>query len=86
MVRLKFVPRGFPVLLLPLWWVFLLCFYLFYLPCWAVLLLFSPWSPRKDPASYYARRAVKDRRTVRYSEAREASGEGNEEGKEDDLP
>ena len=87
MVKLKFVPRGFPVLLLPLWWVFLLCFYLVYLPCW--LLLFAPYAPGRDPASFYDRRAGKDRRTLRYSdEPSEASGDGPERdgGKEDDLP
>lgn len=88
MVKLKFVPRGFPVLLLPLWWVFLLCFYLVYLPCWLLLLLFSPYAPGRDPASFYARRAGKDKRTLRYSESEESSGGGPEKdgGKEDDLP
>lgn len=88
MIRLKFVPRGFPILLLPLWWLFLLCFYLVYLPCWLLLLLFSPYGPRKDPASFYARRAARDVRTLRYSEPEEASGDGaaKEGDREDDLP
>ena len=45
MVRIPFLPSYFPVLLMPLWWVFWLCFYVFYLPFYLLSWLFSPGRP-----------------------------------------
>lgn len=84
MLRLPFLPEFFPVLLLPLWWVFLLCFYVVYLPVYFVLWLFSPWRSRKDLVAFYSRKASSDSRTVSYSGTSPSSGEdgGGDNGEE----
>lgn len=64
MIRLPFVPRYFPVLLVPVWWLFLLCFYLFYVPVYFLCWIFSPWSPRKSEADPFRVRASKKKRTM----------------------
>lgn len=56
MIRLPFVPPYFPILLMPVWWVFWLCFYLFYLPVYFLTWLFSPYSPRKSDLDPYRKR------------------------------
>ena len=71
MVRLPFLPSYFPVLLMPLWWVFWLCFYVFYLPFYLLSWLFSPWSPRRSELDPFRRRPSKERRDLRPSDGKE---------------
>lgn len=91
MIKLRFVPEFFPIVLLPLWWVFLLCFYVVYLPVYLLVLLFSPWRSRKSLVAFYSRKASEDKREVRYSDS--GKGDAGKDGKEgddgdmgDDLP
>ncbi len=91
MIRLKLVPEFFPIVLLPLWWVFLLCFYVVYLPVYLLVLLLSPWRSRKSLVAFYSRKASEDKREVRYSDSGKGDAEKDaEEGEAgisgDDLP
>ena len=96
MIKLRFVPEFFPIVLLPLWWVFLLCFYVVYLPVYLLVLLFSPWRSRKSLVAFYSRKASEDKREVRYSDSGKEDakkGDAGKDGKEgddgdmeDDLP
>lgn len=79
MIRLPFLPRFFPVLLLPLWWVFLLCFYSFYLPLMLLTWIFSPWSPRKSESDPYRKRTRDIKRSMESD--REKKTDSPEEGK-----
>ena len=47
-VKLSFLPAFFPVVLLPFYWIFFLLFYIFYLPVYFVLWIFSPYRYRKS--------------------------------------
>jgi hypothetical protein len=47
-VKLSFLPAFFPVVLLPFYWIFFLLFYIFYLPVYFVLWIFSPYRSRKS--------------------------------------
>lgn len=75
MIRLRFIPDYFPVLLLPFYWVFWICFYMVYLPVYGLSLLLSPWRSRKSAVRYYQRHAGKDGRTLEWEK-------GKEEGKD----
>ena len=69
MVKLPFMPDYFPVLLLPLYWVFWLCFYVGYLPLYLVILLFSPYRDEKSLYAFYQRKASKVKRDLHYSDS-----------------
>ncbi len=75
MIRLSFVPDYFPVLLLPFYWVFWVCFYVVYLPVYGISLLLSPWRSRESALRYYRRKAGKDARCLEWEKE-----EGKEEG------
>lgn len=67
MVRLPFFPDYFPVLLLPLYWVFWFCFYVWYLPFYALVILFSPYRSSKRLYEFYQRRFSKVKRDLSSS-------------------
>jgi hypothetical protein len=67
MVKLPFMPDYFPVVLLPLYWVFWLCFYIGYLPVYLLVLLFSPYRNEKALYAFYERKASKAKRDLHYS-------------------
>lgn len=69
MISLALVPDFFPVLLLPLYWIFWLSFYLFYCPVYFFIWIFSPYRSRKTALAYYSRKAKKDKRLIEYSKA-----------------
>ena len=62
MIRLSALPDFFPVLLLPIYWIFWLAFYLFYLPVYFFIWLFNPFRSKKTTLAYYSRKAKKDMR------------------------
>lgn len=87
MIKLKFIPEFFPVLLLPLYWLFLLSFYIFYLPIYFFIWLFSPYKSKKSLKAYYSRKAKKDKRTLEYQSKEDVSDKKDDLDKnvEDDL-
>lgn len=68
MIRLPFIPTYFPLLLLPVYWVYWLCFYVFYIPIYFLIWLFSPYSPRKSEDDPFAKRPSKMPRTMEVEE------------------
>ena len=86
MIKIKFIPDFFPIVLLPLYWIFFLSFYIVYLPVYFFVWLFSPWRSKKSLISFYAKKAKSDHRTVSYSTEEEMEDDpGKEEEMEDDL-
>ena len=79
MVKLKFVPDYFPILLLPVYWIFWICFYIGYLPVFSIVLLFSPYRSKKDLLAFYEKKASKVKRDLTYDE-KPSSTESKEEG------
>lgn len=74
MIRLPFVPSYFPILLMPVWWVFFICFYLFYLPFYLLSWLLSPWSPRRSDSDPYRRRYSRVERNLDPSDGPDGGG------------
>jgi|GEM_PF-1617428 hypothetical protein len=86
MIKIKFIPDFFPIVLLPLYWIFFLSFYIVYLPIYFFVLLFSPWRSKKSLVSFYSKKAGLDHRTVSYSTEKDPESDlGKEEEMEDDL-
>lgn len=81
MISLALVPDFFPVLLLPIYWIFWLSFYLFYCPVYFFIWIFSPYRSRKTALAYYSRKAKKDKRLVEYSKADTSASDTREEEK-----
>lgn len=67
MIKLKFIPDYFPIILMPLYWIFFLCFYIIYLPIYGLVLLFSPFRSKKSLirlSKHYRKEVLK----IKYSE------------------
>ena len=67
MIKLSALPDFFPVLLLPIYWIFWLAFYLFYLPVYFFIWLFNPFRSKKTALAYYSRKAKRDTHLSEYS-------------------
>ena len=76
MIKLKFIPPYFPVLLLPVYWLYFLCFYLVYLPFYLLCLLFSPWNHKKSLTAIYMKKTSNNKRNLNV--------EGSKGGEEDE--
>ena len=74
MIKLSALPDFFPVLLLPIYWIFWLAFYLFYLPVYFFIWLFNPFRSKKTALAYYSRKAKRDKRLVEYFQERSPPG------------
>lgn len=66
MVKLSFIPPEMGILMLPLYWVYFACFYVVYLPIYAVFLLFSPFRSKKALWRFYERRGSKTKPDLTY--------------------
>jgi hypothetical protein len=66
MIKLPFKPEFFPILLLPLYWLYFLCFYLWYIPFYFVVWLFSPYRSSETLYKDYLKKHSKDKRSMRY--------------------
>lgn len=78
MIKLPFIPKNFPVSLILVYWLFLLCFYLWYLPFSLIRFLFSPYSSSKRLYEYYMKSLTKQKRNIPTEVSKE------EEKKDDD--
>jgi hypothetical protein len=67
MIKLPFIPDFFPVLMLPLYWVYFLCFYLWYLPVLLIVRLFTPYRSKEAAYAYYMKKHSEDQRSLEYS-------------------
>jgi hypothetical protein len=63
-VKLKFVPPYFPVGLLLFYWAFFVLFYVFYLPVYFLLWLFSPYKSKKSRLRPFARKTSDSKRDL----------------------
>ncbi len=68
MIKLKFIPDYFPIILMPLYWIFFLCFYIIYLPIYGLVLLFSPFRSKKSLIRYYSKHFSKEKRDLNGKE------------------
>ena len=87
MIKLSALPDFFPVLLLPIYWIFWLAFYLFYLPVYFFIWLFNPFRSKKTALAYYSRKAKRDKRLVEYSQEKSTRMDGStgQDATSDDL-
>lgn len=85
MIKLKFIPDFFPIVLLPLYWFFLLCFYLFYIPIFFFIWLFSPYKSKKSLKAFYLRKAKKDQRKLEYKKKKEEEEKKKKEKENEQL-
>lgn len=55
-IKLSFLPDYMPIGLYLFYWLFCLCFYIFYLPIYFTLWLFSPYHSQKAKIRFFARK------------------------------
>lgn len=77
MIKLKFIPAYFPWTLLPLYWLFFFSFYLLYIPCYLLVLFFSPYKSDKSYKKYYGRKMSKTKRNLIHKEKEKKEGSKN---------
>jgi hypothetical protein len=80
MVKLPFLPSYFPVLLLPLYWLFFIAFYVGYLPVYLILVLFSPFKDTKSVLALYQSKSSKAKREFCYSDESSHDDGSHQEG------
>lgn len=68
MIKLKFIPPYFPVLLLPIYWIYFLCFYIVYIPFHLICWIFSPWRSDKKTYQLYLEKTSKTERDLSVEE------------------
>lgn len=78
MVKLPLVLDYFPLLLYPFYWLFLLCFYFFYIPVYLAFWLFTPIRINDWPFVFYM---AKFPRKERKLEKEKPKDQGKDEKK-----
>lgn len=75
-IKLKFLPDYFPLILYPFYWLFLLSFYILYIPIYIIIWLFSPYKSKRSLIRYYNRKASKSNRVIVDEEMKEDTNHG----------
>lgn len=78
MIKLPFKPDYFPVLLLPVYWIYFLCFYIGYLPIYVLIVLFSPWKSDKRAYAFYMKKTSAEKRSLQYKKDADAAKEAKD--------
>ena len=78
MIKVKFIPKYFPIVLLPLYWVWFLLYYIFGSLIYLVMLIFSPFKTKDNIIDFYKKKASSLDRNLKEDEEQEETIEQEE--------
>ena len=71
MIKVKFIPKYFPIVLLPLYWVWFLLYYIFGSLIYLVLMIFSPFKTKDNIIDFYKKKASSLDRNLKEDDEQE---------------
>ena len=78
MIKVKFIPKYFPIVLLPLYWVWFLLYYIFGSLIYLIMLIFSPFKTKDNIIDFYKKKASSLDRNLKEDEKQEETIEQEE--------
>lgn len=71
MIKVKFIPKYFPIVLLPLYWVWFLLYYIFGSLIYLVMIIFSPFKTKDNIIDFYKKKASSLDRNLKEEKIKE---------------
>ena len=68
MIKIKFIPKYFPVILLPLYWIWFLLYYIFGSIIYLIMTIFSPFKTKENIIDFYMKKQSKLERNLTLDE------------------
>ena len=84
MIKIKFIPKYFPVILLPLYWIWFLLYYIFGSIIYLIMTVFSPFKTKENIIDFYMKKQSKLERNLTLDEKEEDEEESINKEEEDE--
>ena len=85
MIKIKFIPKYFPVILLPLYWIWFLLYYIFGSIIYLIMTVFSPFKTKENIIDFYMKKQSKLERNLTLDEKVEDEEESSNMEEENEL-
>ena len=86
MIKVKFIPKYFPIILLPLYWLWFLLYYIFGSLIYLIMIIFSPFKTRENIIDFYKKKSTSLDRNLKLDKQEEEKEEDKkDQEKEDEL-
>ena len=83
MIKVKFIPKYFPIILLPLYWLWFLLYYIFGSLIYLIMIIFSPFKTKENIIDFYKKKSTSLDRNLKLDKQEEDSEEDSEEDTQD---
>lgn len=84
MITIKFVPKYFPVILLPLYWIWYLLYYIFGSLIYLIMIIFSPLKTKENIIDFYTKKSTSLDRNLKLDKQEEEVEEDTQDQEEED--
>lgn len=85
MIKVKFIPKYFPIILLPLYWIWFLLYYIFGSLIYLIMLIFSPFKTKEKVIDFYKKKASSLDRNLKEEKKEETEEVKVDQEEEDEL-